>query len=642
MSGLGDGFDAIAIRAEPGAGPALRERLREAVAATAGVSGTPQVLDRRHAATADAGDPRAFERVTLVAVVASGGGLTTAIAVFVVAGTIAFVVGRRRREIALLRAVGATPGQVRWLLLWETALVGLLAGVAGCLAASALMGTFTAALISVDLAPDGFAVAPHWLPWAVAVATGVVVALLAALLAVRRALTVLPGEALVASALPPRRLGVVRALLGAIALGGGLTLVVTLSSAALSFASLAAFLFAIGIALLAPLLLGWPAALGGRLLRGAGGSGFLAGAALATGRFRVGAVGAAIALIVALAGAQVVALATARDAAQRDSAARVRAERVLVARDGGGLPPSVAAEAARLPGVRAAAGMVSTELFLLDDGLTNDGDSWSAVGLDPAATRGTLALGVSAGSLDAVDGDGIAVSDAVAEAGDVRIGQQVDARLADGTSARLRVVAIYRRQNGMGDVVLPRSLALAHAAAALDASVFVAADDDAVATRALAGLRRAVPTVSVRSRADYLDGVDAGQQENADAQWVIAALMLVVAAMAAFNTGAMAAAERRPELALARLAGATRRQVVLAQALEALVTTLVGLAAGAAAALASLTLAGEDPTGGPLAIPLGSSALVLATGAALGLLGTLLPALLVGRSGPIARAGERA
>jgi putative ABC transport system permease protein len=362
LAGLGAGFNAIAIRADPGrSGAALRDRVRAAVAATPGVSGRPQVLDNRHAASADAGDPRAFERVTLVAVVASGGGLTTAISVFVIAGTIAFVVGRRRREIALLRAVGATPGQVRRLLLWETVLVGLLAGVAGCLAASALMGTFTAALISVDLAPDGFAVAPHWLPWVVAVATGAAVALLAALLAVRRALAVLPGEALVASALPPRRLGVVRVLLGLIALGGGLTLVVTLSSQALSFASLAAFLFAIGIALLAPLLLGWPAALCGRLLRRAGGGGFLAGAALATGRFRVGAVGAAIALIVALAGAQVVSLATARSAAERDSAARVHADRVLVAGAGGGLPPSVAARAARLPGVRAAAGMVTSE-----------------------------------------------------------------------------------------------------------------------------------------------------------------------------------------------------------------------------------------------------------------------------------------
>ena len=213
-------------------GAGLRDRIATAV------GGDAQVLDHHHAATADAGDPRAFDRVQLVAVVAAGGGITLAIVVFVVAGTIAFAVGRRRRDIALLRVIGATPGQVRRQLLRETALIGLLAGAAGCLAATALFAPFTDALVSVGLAPDGFAVAPHWLPYAIAAAVGVVVALLATLVATRRALTVPPGEALVESAIPQRRMSVVRALLGCVALGGGLTLVITLSSQAIAFATL--------------------------------------------------------------------------------------------------------------------------------------------------------------------------------------------------------------------------------------------------------------------------------------------------------------------------------------------------------------------------------------------------------------------
>ena len=653
LSGLGAGFDAIAVRAEPGADlGALRDALGEAVADVAGVHGTPQVLAHRDASKADAGNPAAFERIELVAVLASGGGITTAVAVFVVAGAIAFAVGRRRREIALLRAVGATPGQVRRMLLWETALVGLLAGAVGCLLAALLSGAFTAALVEVGLAPDGFAVSPHWIPYGIAVGTGLVVALLASLLAVRRALAVLPGEALVAAALPQRRMAVVRVLLGLVALGGGLTLVIVLSFAALSFASLAAFCFAIGLALLAPVLLGRPAAWLGRLVLGVGGSGFLAGAALATGRFRSGAVAAAIAVVVALGGAQVVALATARSATERESAARVTADRVLTARAGGGLPATVAAEAARLPAVTAAAGVVATEVFLLDRDLTHDGDSWTAAGLDPAAARGALDLGVVAGSLADVRGDGIAISDTVAEDGGVGVGQVLRAQLADATHARLRVVAVYDRPNGLGDVVLPRALALRHATVPLDAAVFVATDRrgngggtadgvDGRAARGLDALADATPTVAVGSRADYLRGVDGQQQEAADAQWVVAALMLLVTAMAAFNSGAMAAAERRPELVAARLAGATRRQVAAALALEALVTTVVGLAAGSLVALASLTRAGEDPTGGPLSVPLGQSAAVLAVGATLGLLGMLLPAALAGRARLTALAGLR-
>jgi putative ABC transport system permease protein len=626
LSGLGAGFNAIAVLADPhGDGARLRDRVRDAV------GGDAQVLDHRHAATADAGDPRAFDRVELVAVLASAGGITLAIAVFVVAGTIAFAVERRRREIALLRAVGATPGQIRRLLLGETALIGLFAGAAGCLAATVLFGPFTDSLVSAGIAPDGFEVAPHWIPYAIATAIGVVVAFLATVVAARRALTVRPGEALVESAVPQRRLGVVRVVAGLVALGGGLTLVIVLSSQAISFATLAAFCFMIAVALLGPVVLGWPAALAGRTLLAGGGSGFLAGSALQTGRFRVGAVGAAIALVVALAGTQVLSLATARRATERTTGQRVQADRVLVARAGGGLPPSVAQAAAQLPGANAA-GMVATNVFLLDPGLTHQGDSWDAAGLDPAATRGTLDLDLRAGSLNAVRDNGIAVSDTLAGDDGVTVGRVLHARLADATPARLHVVAIYTRANGLGDIVLPRDLALAHAAAALDSAVFVTGGNDPEVARGLDALVRAVPSAVVRTRSEYLHDVRAQAQDNAKAQWVIVALMIAIAVMAAFNTGAMAAAERRRELVLARLGGATRRQVIASLTLETIVTTLAGIAVGVAVALASLARVGNDPTGGPLVIPSAQASFVVAGAVALGLIGTLVPAALIGRA----------
>src|SRR5262249_29292475 len=185
-----------------------------------------------------------------------------------------------------------------------------------------------------------------------------------------------------------------------------------------------------------------------------------AGASLPARRFRVAAVSAAVALVVALAGTEGVSLATAQRATQRAAASRVNASRVIVASAGGGLPPAVARTAARLPGVRAA-GIVSTDVFLLDQHLDNQGDSWNAAGLEPAATRGTLDLGVRAGSLAAVRGNAIAVSETLARAG-ARLGRVVHARLADGTPALLRVVAVYDRANGLGDIVLSHALALAH------------------------------------------------------------------------------------------------------------------------------------------------------------------------------------
>src|SRR6185312_12949412 len=145
--------------------------------------------------------------------------------------------------------------------------------------------------------------------------------------AAHRSLRVRPGEALVASALPQRRLGILRLLLGLIAVGGGVAIVITLKSQAIAFASLAVCCFVVAVALLAPLVIGWPAAIVGRVLRGGGGTGFLAGASLPARRFRVGAIGAAVALVVAVPGTQGVGLATTQRATQHAAAARVRAHR---------------------------------------------------------------------------------------------------------------------------------------------------------------------------------------------------------------------------------------------------------------------------------------------------------------------------
>ena len=64
-------------------------------------------------------------RTKLIAVTASFGGLALFIAMFVVAGTMGLSIQQREREIALLRAVAATPGQIRRMIAWEAAIVAL-------------------------------------------------------------------------------------------------------------------------------------------------------------------------------------------------------------------------------------------------------------------------------------------------------------------------------------------------------------------------------------------------------------------------------------------------------------------------------------------------------------------------------------
>src|SRR2546430_493430 len=70
-------------------------------------------------------------RTKLIAVTAAFGGLALFIAMFVVAGTMGLSIQQREREIALLRAVAATPGQIRRMIAWEAAIVALVGSAAG-------------------------------------------------------------------------------------------------------------------------------------------------------------------------------------------------------------------------------------------------------------------------------------------------------------------------------------------------------------------------------------------------------------------------------------------------------------------------------------------------------------------------------
>src|SRR3954463_11772260 len=106
--------DAIGVLTAPGFNASrLRAASGGAVVLTGDARGKAEYPERQVA------------RTTLIAVTASFGGLALFIAMFVVASTMGLSIQQREREIALLRAVAATPGQVRRMIAWEAAIVGL-------------------------------------------------------------------------------------------------------------------------------------------------------------------------------------------------------------------------------------------------------------------------------------------------------------------------------------------------------------------------------------------------------------------------------------------------------------------------------------------------------------------------------------
>src|SRR5215217_8523807 len=131
-------------------------------------------------------------RMTLIPVTAAFAGLALFIAMFVVTSTMGLSIQQREREIALLRAVAATPRQIRRMIAWEAAIVGLVGSAIGLWPGALLGRALAEGLVDHGIAPPTLTVTAGWLPIAAAVVGGLIAALLAVLGASRRAARVSP------------------------------------------------------------------------------------------------------------------------------------------------------------------------------------------------------------------------------------------------------------------------------------------------------------------------------------------------------------------------------------------------------------------------------------------------------------------
>src|SRR4051794_2005341 len=216
LAGAPAQVNAVGVIAEPGTSAAvLRSRLQERLGHGFGV------LDRRHAADADAGDPTAADRAGLIAIFGALGGIAGAIALFVVAGTFALAIAQRRRETAVLRALGATPPQIRRLIAGEALLVSLAAGALGLLAGRPFANLIVGVLADRGEVGPAFAPSPSVVPLVAALGMGVVIAQLAVFAAARRAGRIPPADALREVAIEHPRPGATRVVAGVASLLGG-------------------------------------------------------------------------------------------------------------------------------------------------------------------------------------------------------------------------------------------------------------------------------------------------------------------------------------------------------------------------------------------------------------------------------------
>ncbi|WP_406191127.1 ABC transporter permease (plasmid) [Streptomyces anulatus] len=532
----------------------------------------------------------AAARLDLIGVCASIGGVALLVVLLIVTGLLDTSVRDRTRELAVLRAIGATPRQVRRVIVRETLKVAVPASLLGGLLSLGLGTLLHRFMADQGVLPQGLGLALGPLPVVGTLALTVLTAVGSAWLAARRVSRIRPAQAVSETSAEPTRLPRWRVITGLV------LLVVGLASAGTAFA----FGGQVATAAMGGLVLSliWAAALLGPSIARGGivvlspvmrllfpVPGRLATDTATAAAVRLASVITPIALALSFGASQLFVQTTAVNATRTQAAAGLHADQVLVS-NGPGVPRAMyrAVERTAGPGTVTAVKRTTVVMSVAAQlqSLPTQGVKGALSNLDPD---------VKAGLLKGLHGKNtVALSSNVASAAEV--GSTVSLWLGDGTVIRPEVVAVYDRGQGFGDVLLPHDVVAAH--------VTDAGHDDYLLVKGAAGLRPVLdrfPGTRATSAGQYSAALtEKARQEGLPGLFAVAAISLFTL-IGVVTTLAVATASRRRELALLRLIGATRGQVLAMLRLETCLVLGTGAAVGSLVAAVTLLTFGGAVTG---------------------------------------------
>ncbi|GAA2331858.1 FtsX-like permease family protein [Streptomyces kunmingensis] len=595
-------------------------------------------------------------RQNLIPVAGAFGGLATMVAIFVVGSTVGMLVQQRRREMALLRTTGVTPGQLRRMVMAETAVAAVLAAGLSLVPGLAFGHFLYDVLVDQDLVPGEMVFRQGFVPRLAGFGATLFAALAAAFIASRRVSKVRPTEAMAEASLQTRWVSPVRLILAFLFLGGATALAIVTGTVmtgpvAASTSAPAAMLWAVGIALVAPALCRWLAA----LLRWPVGwftglSGQLAMLNASVRRVRLAAAVIPIMLATGLATALIYLQTSQDDAASRMFAEGLKADAIVSTR-GAALPPSLVDTLARLPQVAGASASVSGDArleTLLDSG-GGDGGSKTGPrvrparidlqGVTAAGARQTIARTAVQGDYGKLTGDSIVLPTDVLRDSGRKVGDRVRLRWGNGDVSSMTVVGSFTPPRGFGYAMVPAAELLPRTTSGTLSQILVKAKPGVSARELTAALREradGVPGAVVANRSEAKAAHAQGDETGRVASFLLAAVVVGYAVIALVNSLIVATAERRGEFALQRLIGSTRRQVLWMMSVEALVTAVIGIVLGTGVAAGSLLPFGLALDG--TLLPSGPGWIyvtIVAAAVALTFVTILLPTILALRAKPV-------
>jgi putative ABC transport system permease protein len=558
-------------------------------------------------------------------------GISLFVGIFIILNTFAVVVGQRSRELALLRAVGATRRQVIQSVVVEAALIGVVGAAVGIAVgvgvAYGLQALFGA--LGADIPTSGLVLLPRTVVTAFVV--GLTVTVLASLVPAWRASRVPPVAAMRDDYVPAQRSLRVRAVIGVVlALAAVTSVGLGLATSTFGWAGLGVLLGLVAAIVVSPTVstrvVGWLGAVYRPLF---GVVGRLAVDSAQRQPRRTAATASALMIGLALVSLLTV-FATSTKASTDQTLDRVLGADFLVyGSSQQPFPSQVATAVAAVDGV----GSVSAvqDVMAKVAGSTED-----VTAVDPATIGTMVTLGSAGGQLSDLGGMTIGVDDTTAKDAGLAIGDTVPVSFG-GKATPYRITFLYPRAGFFSGWVMATSTVHDAGLAPGDTTVYVKAAagvDPATLAPALTDAVKPYPTVTVQDQSQFKQQISGSINQLLAVMILLLGLAIFIAILGIVNTLVLTVIERTRELGMLRAVGATRRQVGWMVVLEAVVISVYGALLGVGlgvvfAAVFQHLLAADGIS--VLAIPWAALIAFVVLAALIGWVAALWPAYRAGR-----------
>jgi putative ABC transport system permease protein len=619
------GLAGIGVVVEQGHTP---EAVRDAVSAAVGpavevVTGRELTEENKEAAEQNLQYLRIFLLVFAL--------ISVAVGAFVIYTSFSFIMAQRQRQVALLRALGASRLQVLFSVTVEAFLVGVLASVVGY----ALGVALATGLTKLVPGTEGTSLVLEPRSMVVALAVGITVTLGSAFVPSWRAAKVPPVAALRDVSIDRSHRSRGRLVLGVLLFGpGAFALGRGAAQQDLPWAGGGALVAFTALVILGPVIARpTSVVIGAPLPAIRGVIGRLAQQNAARNPKRTAST--ASALMIGLGIVTLVLVANASVRASIDDLVDDQFGGDFVVDSGavfgsGGLPSSVARDIGELPSVDAATG-IRFNVAQTEGGVVTVG------GLNAAAAFDVFDVGVTAGDPRELGPGRVAVFDGIAADKGWGVGDTVDLTFPNTGSQPLTIVALLDSGDLTGDYVLDMDTFESNFPGTTDIQVWVRLASGTSPAEAQADIEQITqdfPTAEVQD----LDEFKASTKSQFDPILilinVLLALTVLVAMVGIVNTLILSIVERRREIGLVRAVGALRGQIRATIRWEALLISTFGMAAAVGVGILFgwvLVRTLADQGFSVFTVPVAQLAVVTAVMLGLTLLASVIPAILAGR-----------